>query len=169
MALEQTVKDLQAQNAQFQEMFLSLAKGQEELKALIAKEKKKKTKKPTGILNMGKRFRDPVKQAQDLDISLDEDDERDEDGKSVKTEKSNHGSDKCSDEEEEDYLDEQYPPASDKYKLLEKRLKSMEIQKAPGFNIEELSLASGVVIPTKFKTPTFAKYDGVSCPKLHLR
>ena len=61
MALEQTVKDLQAQNAQFQEMFLSLAKVQEELKALITKEKKKKTKKPTGILNMGRRFSGPVK------------------------------------------------------------------------------------------------------------
>ena len=86
-------------------MFLSLAKGQEELKALIAKEKKK-TKKPIRILNMGRKFRGPVKWAQDIDIPLDEDDEQDEDGKSVKTEKSNHGSDKYFDEEEEDYLDE---------------------------------------------------------------
>ena len=61
MALEQTVKDLQAQNAQFQQMFLKLAKGQEELKALITKEKKIKTKKPIGILNMGRRFRGPIK------------------------------------------------------------------------------------------------------------
>jgi prephenate dehydrogenase len=58
MALEQTVKDLQTQNAQFQEMILNLAKGQEELKALITK---KKTKKSAGILNMGRRFRGPVK------------------------------------------------------------------------------------------------------------
>ena len=42
MALEQTVKDLQAQNAQFQQMFLALAKEQEDLKALIVKEKTKK-------------------------------------------------------------------------------------------------------------------------------
>ena len=27
----------------------------------------------------------------------------------------------------------------------------------------------GVVIPQKFKVPVFAKYDGVSCPKMHLR
>ena len=40
MALEQTVKDLQAQNAQFQEMMLSLSKGQEELKALLLEKKK---------------------------------------------------------------------------------------------------------------------------------
>ena len=59
MALEQTVKDLQDQNAQFQQMFLSLAKGQEELKALITKERKEKTKKPSGILNMGKRIKGP--------------------------------------------------------------------------------------------------------------
>ena len=35
MDLEQTVKDLQAQNAQFQQMFLTLAKGQEELKTVV--------------------------------------------------------------------------------------------------------------------------------------
>ena len=56
MHLEQTVKDLQAQNAQFQQLFLTLAKGQEELKTLLVEEKKKKTKKITGILNMGRRF-----------------------------------------------------------------------------------------------------------------
>ena len=52
---------------------------------------------------MGKRFRGPVKRAQDLDIPSNEDDNQDEDGKSVKTEKKiNHGSDKFYDEEEED-------------------------------------------------------------------
>lgn len=35
MALEQAVKELQAQNAQFQEMILKLTQGQEELKALL--------------------------------------------------------------------------------------------------------------------------------------
>ena len=45
----------------------------------------------------------------------------------------------------------------------------MEIQRVPGLDFEELGLVSGVVIPQKFKVPTFAKYDGVSCPKLHLR
>ena len=54
-------------------------------------------------------FRGPVKQAQDLDIPSYEDDKQDEDGKSVKTERSNPGSDKFPDEEEDDYLDEQYP------------------------------------------------------------
>ncbi|CAI8596091.1 unnamed protein product [Vicia faba] len=37
MALERTVKDIQAQNAQLQEMFLNLSKGQEEVKALLTR------------------------------------------------------------------------------------------------------------------------------------
>ena len=45
----------------------------------------------------------------------------------------------------------------------------MEIQRIPGLDFEELGLISGVVIQQKFKVPIFAKYDGVSCPKLHLR
>ena len=45
----------------------------------------------------------------------------------------------------------------------------MEIQRVPGLDFEELRMVSRVVIPQKFKVPTFAKYDGVSCPKLHLR
>ena len=39
----------------------------------------------------------------------------------------------------------------------------------PGLEFGDLGLSSGVVIPHKFKAPTFAKYDGASCPKLHLR
>ena len=45
----------------------------------------------------------------------------------------------------------------------------MEIQRIPGLDFGELGLVSGVVIPHKFKALIFAKYDGVSCPKLHLR
>ena len=56
MDLEQTVKDLQTQNMQFQQLLTTLAKGQEELKTLFAKEKKKKEKKPTGVVITGRRF-----------------------------------------------------------------------------------------------------------------
>ena len=45
----------------------------------------------------------------------------------------------------------------------------MEIQKVPGLDFEELGLVSGIVIPPKFKVPLFAKYDGVSYPKMRLR
>ena len=105
-----------------------------------------------------------------MGIPVDSDNDQ-EDDTSVKIEmNNNHGSGKPSEEEEEYYYeDKQYQHADEKYKLLEERMKAMEIQKMPGLNFEELGLVSGVVIPPKFKTPTFAKYDGVSCPKLHLR
>ena len=54
MDLEQTVKDLQTQNAQFKEMMLSLSKGQEELKALLLE---KKDKKPVSYINPGRRLK----------------------------------------------------------------------------------------------------------------
>ena len=38
-----------------------------------------------------------------------------------------------SDEEDADYSDEQCPPIDDKYKQLNDRLNSMEIQRAPGW------------------------------------
>ena len=69
MSSEQSIKDLQAQNAQFQQMFITLEKGREDLKALILKEKKKKKKKVSGILNMGRRFRGLLKQPVDLTSS----------------------------------------------------------------------------------------------------
>ena len=37
MDLEQTVKDLQAQNTQFQQLLITLAKGQEEVKARLTR------------------------------------------------------------------------------------------------------------------------------------
>ena len=52
---------------------------------------------------------------------------------------------------------------------MEDRLKVVEIQTMPGLDFGDLGLVPGVVIPQKFKVPIFAKYDGVSCPKLHLR
>ena len=39
----------------------------------------------------------------------------------------------------------------------------------PGLDFGDLGLSTGVIIPHKFKAPSFTKYDGASCPKLHLR
>ena len=61
---EQAIKALQAQNAQFQELFMNLAKGQQDLKTLILKDKKKKKKK-TVLLNMGHRFGNRLRQEVD--------------------------------------------------------------------------------------------------------
>ena len=164
MDMKQTVKDLQAQNAQIQQMFLTLAKGQEDLKTLLIEEKKKKAKKSTGVLNLGRRFPEPTKWT--LDFAMSSSEKYNQDGKGKEAVVHPDSEDE---EEEEDYYEEQYPPADDKYKHLEERLSAMVIQKVPGLEFEELGLVSGIVIPPKFKAPVFAKYDGVSCPKMHLR
>ena len=64
MALEQTVKDLQVQNAQFQQMFTSLVQGQEDLKKLINKKKK-----VIGVLNMGRRHKGGPKVVSQIELS----------------------------------------------------------------------------------------------------
>ena len=66
---------------------------------------------------MGRRSKGPPKQAQKYDVSLEEDDNQGEDGKSVKAERgSNIGSSQYADEEQEDYSAKQYPPTDEKYK-----------------------------------------------------
>ena len=52
--------------------------------------------------------------------------------------------------------------ALEKYELLEKRMRAME-----GISIPR-SLVPGLVIPHKFKTLTFDKYDGTKRPIMHL-
>ena len=74
-----------------------------------------------------------------------------------------------SENKEEDYENEQYSLEDEKYKQLEDRLNAVENLKMSGLNFDDLSLVLGVVIPRKFKVPTFAKYDGISCLKLHLK
>ena len=112
--------NLQAQKAQFQQMFIALTKGQEDLKALIIKDKTKKPKKQTGVLNLCRRFRGPAKQALDFATTSDEGDNQ---GEHPMEEKNNPRSE----EDEHDYFEEQYPPADDKYKQLEDQLNAMEI------------------------------------------
>src|ERR1044072_7386250 len=139
-------------------MFTNLVQGQKYLKKLITRKKK-----TIGILNMGRHHKGPVKVVRQLEFS----------DKSSETEgsvKANEGSHHESQEEEgEDYMSEQYPPDNEKYKQLEDRLNAMENLKMSGLNLDDLSLVPRVVIPRKFKVPIFAKYDGISCLKLHLK
>ena len=120
-----------------------------------------------GVLNLGRRFKRPARRTLDFATSSGEGDNQEGENKEV----TDHPESEEEEEEEEevDYSEEKYPPADDKYKHLEDRLNAMEIQKVPRLDFEELGLVSRVVIPQKFKVPTFSKYDGVSCPKLHLR
>ena len=97
-------------------MFTNLAKGQEDLKELITKRKKKKI---FGIINMGRRFRGPVKTARQLEF-LEKSGETE--GSVKVNEGSHHGS---QEEEEEDYMREKYPPDDDKYKQLQERLNAV--------------------------------------------
>ena len=152
MDMEQTVKDLQAQNAQFQQMLLAMGKGQEDLKALILKDKKKKSKKAAGILNLRRRPKTlDLSTPPNIGVSLEED----------------HNLE--INDVEADYFEEQYSPADDKYKQLKDRLNAMEVQQIPALDLGDLGLVPGLVIPPKFKVPTLALYDGVSCPKIHLK
>ena len=64
---EQAIKALQAHNSQFQELFMNLAKGQQDLKTLILKEKKKKRR--TVMFNTGHRFRNRLQNEVDLTTS----------------------------------------------------------------------------------------------------
>ena len=108
---------------------------------------------------MGRRFGEHLKRQVDLTSSSKEGENQEEE-KDPSPIVSNNDT---------DYNDEQYPPAEDRYKQLEDRMSAMEVQRILGLDFEELGLVSGVVIPQKLKAPVFAKYDGVSCPKLHLR
>ena len=147
MDIEQTVKDLQTQNSQFQETLLNLAKGHQEMMTLLVT--KKKTKKKD-VINMGKRFKGLVQQVQVEEDSSEEDENQDEDAKSTRVGGGNNQI-----FEDEDYFDEQYPPAYDKYNQLEDKLKVLEIQVVSGLEFGDLGLVSGVVIPHKFKILAF--------------
>ena len=143
-------------------MITALTKGQEELKALIIKYKDKKPRRTTGVVNLGRRFKGPLKQMVDLTSSSKEGENQE--GETREEDPSPGESDN-----DTDYNEEQYPSVDVKYNHLEERLSAMEIQKVPGLDFEELGLVSGIVIPPKFKAPVFSKYDEVLCPKMHLR
>ena len=53
--------------------------------------------------------------------------------------------------------------------LLEQRLKAVENKNTfKGLNPNDLNLVFDLVIPPHFKMPRFEKYDGISCPEMHL-
>ena len=58
MDLEKIVMDLQAQNSQFQEALLALAKGQQDMMALLVVKKKPEKR---ALVNMGRRFKESIR------------------------------------------------------------------------------------------------------------
>src|ERR1051325_5251636 len=131
-------------------MFTNLSQGQKYLKKLITRKKK-----TIGILNMGRNHKGQAKVVSQFEIS-------DKSGETEGSVKNNEGSRHGSENEDEDYVSEQYPPDDDKYKQLEDRLNAMENLKMSGLNFDDLSIVPGVVIPRKFKVPNFSKYDDIS-------
>ena len=85
------------------------------MKTLHIKEKKKKAKKSTGVLNLGRRFPGPARRTLDFATSSGEKDNQEGKNKEVIAHPESE------EEEDDDYSKEQYPPADDKYKHLEER------------------------------------------------
>ena len=56
-----------------------------------------------------------------------------------------------------------------KLELIEERLKAMEGSDVYGLvDARTMSLVPDLLLPPKFKVPTFDKYDGTKCPLAHL-
>src|SRR3954467_11138560 len=146
MESETSIKNLEAQNAQVQVAILELAKGKQELKALIIK-KKKKPKGSVGLSHLKRKIKIPVKKYKKPLIP-----ETVGDGEQEDNQRS-QGSAKpsLSSNEEDDHSGDK--PDDDKCQQLEDRMKAMEIQKVPGLDFNDLGLISDVVIPPKFKVP----------------
>ena len=109
---------------------MNLAKGQQDLKALLLKKKKKKR---TILFNTGRRFGNGLQSEVDLTTPS---------GGKDSPQERRAPSPMVSDNEM-DYDEEQYPPTEDKYKQLEDRLSAVEIQKVPGLDFGDLGLSSG--------------------------
>src|SRR3954463_9913069 len=116
MDSETSVKNLEAQNAQVQVAILELAKGQQELKALIIK-KKKKPKGSVGLSHLIRKVKIPVKRPKKASIPeiVGEGDNHSNQGYAKPSLSSN----------EEDYHSED-EHGDDKYQQLEERMKAME-------------------------------------------
>ena len=107
--------------------------------ALLAVQEKPEKK---ALLNMGRRFKEQVRQIPVVEDSSEEDENQIGEVKSTQDDCVN---DQASDSD--GYFDEQYPPANVKYKQLEDRFKAVEIQAVPGLDFDDFGLIYGVVIP----------------------
>ena len=59
--------------------------------------------------------------------------------------------------------------AQRKLELIEERLRMVEGSNAYGLvDASKMILVANLVLPPKFKVPTFDKYDGTKCPSAHL-
>ncbi|XP_050908545.1 uncharacterized protein LOC127122213 [Lathyrus oleraceus] len=64
------------------------------------------------------------------------------------------------------------PSAADlerRFCMMEERFKEMEGPDTFGLDNADMCLVPGVKIPSKFKVTNFEKYQGITCPKTHIR
>ena len=60
-------------------------------------------------------------------------------------------------------------PPNKEIQLLAEKIRALESYATPGVvNMSNMGLVEGIVIPQKFKAPAFDKYNGSSCPEIHL-
>ena len=101
---------------------MTLAKGQEDLKALLEKNKEKKKKRP-GVATFGRRFESNARKVLEFPSTSDEGAGKGK-GTTMPFESEVEGEEE-EEEEDEDYSEQQYPPADVKFKNLEDRLAAM--------------------------------------------
>ncbi|XP_050889040.1 uncharacterized protein LOC127094224 [Lathyrus oleraceus] len=56
-----------------------------------------------------------------------------------------------------------------RFRMMEDKLKAIEGSDTFGLDAADMCLVQGVKIPLKFKVPKFEKYQGITCPKTHIR
>ncbi|XP_050890704.1 uncharacterized protein LOC127096137 [Lathyrus oleraceus] len=56
-----------------------------------------------------------------------------------------------------------------RFQMMEERFKAMQGLDTFGLDVFDMCLVPDVKIPPKFKVPSFKKYQGVTCPKTHIR
>ncbi|XP_050919226.1 uncharacterized protein LOC127136743 [Lathyrus oleraceus] len=56
-----------------------------------------------------------------------------------------------------------------RFQMMEERFKAMQGPDTFGLDAADMCLVPDVKIPPKFKVPSFEKYQGITCPKTHIR
>ncbi|XP_050902843.1 uncharacterized protein LOC127115307 [Lathyrus oleraceus] len=56
-----------------------------------------------------------------------------------------------------------------RFQMMEERFKAMQGPDTFGLDPADMCLVPDVKIPPKFKVPSFEKYQGITCPKTHIR
>ena len=148
---EQSIQALQAQNAQFQELIKSLAQGQQDLKTLLLKKKKKWTV----LFNPRRKSGHGSQNEAELttpSVGKDSPHEREVPSPVVS-------------DNETDFNDEQYPPAEDRYKQLEDCLNAMEIQRVPGLDLKRWVWFLGLLSCISLRFQYFLSTVGSHVPR----